>query len=190
MGGDLDDGSELEQAVRKTKRPQTTSLNTGTGCKPVATITDLRTETMAGRRISRVAFGALVALGALGSTTLVFANELKAVTHVSANGISFDAKGSYSNITLTVSGPNGFHNQIYSETAIPSLSLAKLGIIDDGRYRYELTAASKSTVINRSKLDNGRGKNAQDTAYQPVAINGAFHVKAGRIIQDKGETEN
>jgi hypothetical protein len=123
---------------------------------------------------------------AVGFSSIGWAQDLKATHRLGDHQIGFDAGGTYSHYTLTVTGPNGFHASASSRTSAPSLDLRRVGAFDDGTYHYELTAATEEKVPVRSHLDNGR-KGGPDTtagvAVRNVSTSGVFHVKGGAIVK-------
>ena len=123
---------------------------------------------------------------ALGCCNVGWAQDLKATHRLADTQIGFDADGSYSNYTLTVTGPNGFHAVATSRSGAPSIDLRQIGAFDDGTYHYELTAATDEKVPVRSTLDNGRkgGPDASaGVAVRSVSTGGVFHVKGGAIMK-------
>ena len=122
---------------------------------------------------------------AVGCSSAGWAQDLKATPKLADTQIAFDAGGSFSNYTLTVTGPNGFHAVATSRTGAPSIDLRQIGAFDDGTYHYELTAATDEKVPVRSTLDNGRkgGPDARaGAAVRSVSTGGVFTVKGGAII--------
>jgi hypothetical protein len=62
------------------------------------------------------------------------------------------------------------------------VDLKRLSAIDDGIYRYNLTASTDDKVPERSGLDNGRGTRA-DAMLRSVSASGVFQVKDGTIVK-------
>jgi len=137
----------------------------------------------------------MVACLAVGISSAGWAQDLKATQRLSDTRIGFDLGGKYSNYTLTITGPNGFHTSASSKSEPPSIDLRSAGTLDDGSYRYQLTAGTEEKVTLRSTLDNGRrgGPDAAVrgvSAVKSVATSGVFHVKGGTIMKfDPAERE-
>src|SRR5205085_1217030 len=84
----------------------------------------------------------LAACFAVGITGACLAQGLKATQKFTETGIGFDITGPYSNLTLTVSGPNGISASARARSGSPLIDLRKLGEVHDGDYHYQLTAAT------------------------------------------------
>src|SRR5215207_7861379 len=93
---------------------------------------------------------------AIGISSAGWAQDLKVTQKLTDTQIGFNLDGTYSNYSLTISGPNGFHAIAASRTDVPSIDLRLYGEYDDGVYHYQLIAASGETVPVRTALDNGR----------------------------------
>jgi hypothetical protein len=124
----------------------------------------------------------LVACLAAGFPGACLADDLKAEQRFGETQVSFDLKGTYSNLTLTVTGPNGLHAVASSKSGSPTIDLKRLSAIDDGIYKYNLTASTGDKVPERSGLDNGRGTRA-DAMLKSVSASGLFQVKGGMIVK-------
>ncbi len=132
------------------------------------------------------AFGLLCLTAGLGPC---FADDLQATPKFGATDISFELKGSYSDLMLTVTGPNGLHASAAATNGSPTLDLKRLSAIDDGVYRYNLSASTGQKLPDRSGLDNGRGR-PSDTRFKAVTTSGVFEVKGGTIVKrDPAERE-
>ena len=131
------------------------------------------------------ALGLLACLAA-GVPGVGWTQDLKATHRLADTQVGFDAGAAYSNYTLTVTGPNGFHAVAASRSAAPSVDLRRIGAFDDGTYHYELTAATDEKVPVRSPLDNGR-KGGPDAsagiAVRSVSTGGVFTVRGGTIMK-------
>ena len=128
------------------------------------------------------AFG-LAACFAVGISSTCWAQGLTATQKFTDNEIGFDITGPYSNLTLTIAGPNGLHTSAHSRSGSPLIDLRKLGTIDDGEYLYQLTAATDEKVPDRSGLDNGRDGGPTKSMLKGVSTSGHFHVKGGTIVK-------
>jgi hypothetical protein len=128
------------------------------------------------------AFGLATCL-ALGLSGASLADDLKAAEKFSESTVAFDLPGPYSNVTLTVAGPNRFHASASAKSGTPTIDLRRAGAPADGQYSYQLTAATEEKTQVRSALDNGRGPGAQAAPLKSVAASGTFHVQNGAIVK-------
>jgi hypothetical protein len=128
------------------------------------------------------AFG-LAACFAVGISSTCWAQGLNATQKFTDTEVGFDIAGPYSNLTLTVSGPNGLHTSAHARTGSPLIDLRKLGAVDDGDYMYQLTAATDEKVSDRSGLDNGRDGGPAKSTLKSVSASGNFQVKGGTIVK-------
>jgi hypothetical protein len=128
------------------------------------------------------AFG-LAACLAVGVSSTCWAQGLNATQKFTDTEVVFDITGPYSNLTLTISGPNGLNASAHHRTGSPLIDLRKLGTIDDGDYRYQLTAATDEKVPDRSGLDNGRDGGPTTSTLKSVSTSGQFQVKGGAIVK-------
>lgn len=117
------------------------------------------------------------------------AQSMNAVKRFSDATVGFNMQGSYSNYTLTITGPNGFNATVMSKKSAPTLNLRKLGIIDDGIYRYNLTAASSKAKPVRTPGNSGRGGGEKTAMMAGVSDSGLFVVKGGKIVQEADISE-
>ncbi|MDQ2092203.1 hypothetical protein NO357_20050 [Marimonas arenosa] len=85
-----------------------------------------------------------------------------------------------SNATLTVAEPNGHIVKIYAEDGTPVYQLK--GEVQDGVYRYELSAATDKRVKIVNPIDTGREGEQPDTRAVPYYTTGHFVVERGVII--------
>lgn len=127
------------------------------------------------------------ALGLLGLVVVGFASpcsasNLVAAEQVSGTSVGFVLAGSYSNATLTISGPTGFHATMFSRGGAIAIDIGKSGPVADGTYHYQLTAASSERAVAGDSLDNGRGNKAKSIAFKPATKSGTFNVKDGAIV--------
>jgi hypothetical protein len=125
----------------------------------------------------------LAACAAIGISSACMAGEVVAVERFDGTSLGFLLKNSLSNATLSVSGPDDFHVSVFSETGALMLDLGKLGPVEDGLYKYEITAATDQRLKVRTPLDNGRGTKESITPYKSVAMSGTFLVKDGKIFK-------
>ena len=112
-----------------------------------------------------------------------WAQGLKATQKFTDTEIVFELAGPYSNLTLTISGPNGLHASTHHRSGSPVIDLRKLGAIDDGEYLYQLTAATDEKLPVRTPLDNGRDGAPTTSILKSVSTSGHFQVKGGTIVK-------
>jgi hypothetical protein len=124
----------------------------------------------------------LAACLAVGVSSTCWAQGLNATQKFTDSEVVFDITGPYSNLTLTISGPNGLHASAHHRTGSPLIDLRKLGTIDDGDYLYQLTAATDEKVTVRTALDNGRD-GGPTSVLKNVSTSGQFQVKGGTIVK-------
>jgi len=125
----------------------------------------------------------LAACFAVGVSSTCWAQGLNATQKFTDTEVVFDITGRYSNLTLTISGPNGLNVSAHHRTGSPLIDLRKLGTIDDGDYLYQLTAATDDKVPDRSGLDNGRDGGPATSILKSVSTSGQFQVKGGTIVK-------
>jgi len=128
------------------------------------------------------AFG-LAACFAVGISSACSAQGLNATQKFTETEIGFDITGPYSNLTLSISGPNGLYASAHARTGSPLIDLRKLGTIDDGDYLYQLTAATDEKLLVRTALDNGRDGGPTTSLLKSVSTSGQFQVKGGTIVK-------
>ena len=143
-------------------------------------------------RFQKLIVSSVLAVSAFVSAPAV-ADDVR--VELSGTRVSLDqstARG-LSNFTLRVSGPDGYIAEVFSRSAAPSLRLTDFGQLPDGRYVYELTAATQQTQRQVGRLrsgENGRSGVAQAPRVG-MQQDGYFVVQNGRIVQfDPTETEN
>ena len=125
----------------------------------------------------------LAACLAAGMSGACWAQDLKATQKHSETVLGFETGRGYSNFTLTVTGPNGFHARAASKDAAPSIDLPRAGATDDGIYNYQLTASTGEKVPVRTALDNGRSGATSDSMLKEASVSGHVHLKGGTIVK-------
>jgi hypothetical protein len=125
----------------------------------------------------------LAACLAAGLSGTCWAEDLKAQQKFTDTEIGFEIGGPYSNLTLTVSGPNGINAKAHSRTGSPLIDLRKIGTVDDGQYNYQLTASTDDKIPVRTGLDDGRDGGPTTSMFKSVSTSGNFHVKGGAIVK-------
>jgi hypothetical protein len=102
----------------------------------------------------------------------------------SGSRLNFNVESSLSNFTLRVSGPDGYHGQVFSARSAPSLRLGDYGNVPDGLYYYEMTAATTQQV--RSATAPVAGADGRPAHARPgnigTATSGSFRVANGQIL--------
>lgn len=98
--------------------------------------------------------------------------------------LAFTPRAGLSNFTLRVSGPDGYEGQVFSARVAPTFRLADHGSVPDGRYRYEISAATRERRAVASLP--AAGADGRDGPAQPgfigISQNGRFQVANGRIV--------
>ena len=125
----------------------------------------------------------LAACLAVGISSTCWAQDLKAQQKFTDTEIGFDLAGPYSNLTLTVAGPNGIHANATAKSGSPVIDLRKLGAVADGDYSYHLTAATDEKVAVKTGLDDGRDGGPTTSMLKGVSTSGHFQVKGGTIVK-------
>jgi len=116
----------------------------------------------------------------LAISTSTAAMAVEPVEQHNSNAFWFVNWIGLSNATLTVAEPNGHIVKIYAEDGTPVFQLK--GDIQDGVYRYELSAATEERVKIVNPINTGRGDNQSDTRAVPYYTTGHFVVDRGVII--------
>ena len=128
-----------------------------------------------------VAFGLAAAL-VMGLANASLANEMIAAKQLSGTTVGFVLKGSYTNATLSVSGPDGFHAQVFSKGGAVAVNLSEHGAVVDGQYSFQLTAASGVAMRAGSAAADGRASTGRALSQKPGEASGSFSVRGGKII--------
>ncbi|AXS39858.1 hypothetical protein D1F64_07085 [Breoghania sp. L-A4] len=126
----------------------------------------------------------------MGFASSGMAQGFSAKGNFSGATVAFGAPAGFTNYQLTVTGPNGFNATVFSKKGAPTINLRKLGVVDDGVYNYQLTAASTERAPVRTPIDNGRGAQENTETLVGASSSGTFIVKGGAIVQPTAETEN
>ncbi|RKQ94142.1 hypothetical protein [Maricaulis maris] len=125
-----------------------------------------------------------VPVGGAAAQGLSAASDVGLSARFAGSRIYFDADPTYFNITVSVSGPDGYHGQVFSERRAPSFRLADFGEVADGVYRFEVTAATQAFA--RQAVREPSGYNGRDsTAQRPregVSFSGNFRVENGQVL--------
>ncbi len=119
--------------------------------------------------IMSMAMGAMVATPAMAKSV-----------YVSAGKVSVQPQAQAKNLTLTVSGPNGFFEKSFRKNGTPDVSLMHKGQMADGQYTWELTGHTNERVESyKNGVNNGRGDNARKFSYKAVQESGNFMILNG-----------
>ncbi len=128
-------------------------------------------------------FLTVIGLSAVGATS-AFADV---TASKSSGAITFkDTSGMY-NGTLSVSGPDGFSSQSFSESGLPGFTVQGAGALADGLYSYSLSAATRDKENVDTSLDNGRGDDASGQAAVSYSTSGTFRISNGQIVVNEAE---
>jgi len=98
--------------------------------------------------------------------------------------LNFNTDSSLSNFTLRVSGPDGYHGQVFSARSAPSFRLGDHGSVPDGLYSYEMTAATPQLMRQASMPvpgADGRSAHARP-GNVGTSMTGSFRVVNGQIL--------
>jgi hypothetical protein len=125
----------------------------------------------------------LAACLAVGISGTCWAQDLKAQQKFTDTEIGFEILGRYSNLTLTITGPNGINASAHHRTGSPLIDLRKIGTVDDGDYNYQLTASTDDRIAVRTGLDDGRDGGPTTAMFKSVSTSGNFQVKGGSIVK-------
>lgn len=117
----------------------------------------------------------LMAANALASETL------DALVSLQGSEVRVTLGGEYSNATLSITGPDGFHVQAYSQSGSPSVDLIRAGATADGTYTYEITAASSEDATSENLMNNGRGGVDKTAGKVGASMSGSFQASGGII---------
>gem|GEM_PF-3825353 len=106
------------------------------------------------------------------------------------NTLRANPSASMTNMTLTVTGPNGFYQKEFSSYQAPFMSLSQKGGLADGLYKWQLTGAtSQRELANPMGLDNGRGATARQFVNKSATESGTFRVLNGSIVAPDATVE-
>jgi hypothetical protein len=101
-----------------------------------------------------------------------------------SNAVWFENWIGLSNSTMTVAAPSGEAITIFAEKGTPVFQLEG-NEVQDGLYRYELSAATEEKVKTVNKQNNGRGEGSNDDHSKPFYMSGYFTVSRGVIVTPK-----
>lgn len=129
-----------------------------------------------------------ISIGMVSMAALLCASPaMAAPPSMSGASVTGNPEGSAQNVTLTVSGPNGFSATDFSAFSKPSLSLSDGGPLADGVYTWNMTSMSQEKILNpKRNFNNGRGGNEKEFVNKSVSESGSFRVLGGVILQADG----
>ena len=106
--------------------------------------------------------------------------------------VAFSASPGLSNYTLRVTGPGNYTAERFSERRAPSLRLADFGELEDGLYRWSISAATSQIErrVGAEELARNGRSGSSANLYVGRQMSGSFHVRNGQIVQiDPSATE-
>ncbi len=125
----------------------------------------------------------------IASLAVVANPQSIATEQFSGTSLSFTPTGNYHNVTLTVAGPHGFKVREFFRGGVTSVNLTDYGNVDDGAYKYAMSAATSEMIALDSSLNNGRGSQSRTHINKSLKQSGHFRVKGGQIVNvNKSET--
>jgi hypothetical protein len=126
------------------------------------------------------------ALLGLTLPTSAFAGQAQ----VYGDRIQVQSSKSMSNLTLTVSGPDGFYATGFSKSGTPTATFAAASGLADGVYKWQLSGATSQMVrANSNGLDNGRGAAERSYVNKSDSESGMFRVKNGSVFAPGNQAE-
>lgn len=111
---------------------------------------------------------------------------------LSGGRVAFNAVPGLSNYTLRVTGPGNYTAERHSERRAPSLRLADYGELEDGIYRWSLSAATSQIErrVGAEELARNGRSGTSANLYVGRQMSGSFQVRDGQIIPvDQSVTE-
>lgn len=121
-------------------------------------------------------------LSLFASFNTLAADQFDEFKTIKGSEVRFSLPADYFNAMLTISGPNGFFARSFSKSGSAAIDLIGAGATADGYYTYELTAATRDTVIA-----NNRRITLSEDAKKPVrnvGVNtfGSFYAEGGIVV--------
>ena len=106
--------------------------------------------------------------------------------------------GQVFNVTLSIAGPDGFYAQAHAKAGTPMIKLSQHGLVADGVYIWQVTAATDELIEVRDK--GLRSERAKPSGYRRatpgmITINkgtaesGSFRVANGAIVPKSDAAE-
>ncbi|MCF6430630.1 hypothetical protein [Leisingera sp. MMG026] len=132
-----------------------------------------------------LALGLVLGLGLAGAAAAL---EADPVQQHNSNAVWFENWTGLSNATLVVVAPNGKLTEIQAASGTPVYELER-GAVQDGTYRFELSAATQEREEIVTPIDNGRSETATSKP-KSFTMTGSFTVSRGAIITPEAVTED
>ncbi|MEP3944611.1 hypothetical protein [Ascidiaceihabitans sp.] len=132
-----------------------------------------------------ISFG--LALG-MAASVAIAKETPKPVQQHNSNAVWFENWTGLSNTSMIIQAPDGAVTTIFAKSGTPVFQLNG-DQIQDGIYRYELSAATENTVKIVNKQNNGRGDASKDSLAEAYRLNGHFTVYRGVIVTPKDVKE-
>lgn len=108
---------------------------------------------------------------------------------VSGGAVQVSPSEFLKNMTLSVTGPNGFSQQEFSRSSAPRVSLYHDGWLMDGTYTWSLTGStSKALPPLVSQPNNGRGDVEPPQRFETKTSSGSFVISGGTLVQPDPST--
>jgi len=129
----------------------------------------------------------------VGAGLCLFASPASAgEAFVSAGKLSVQSTASsLFNVTLSVSGPDGYSAQEHSSFGTPSVALNAYNGMADGVYTWQLTGATTQRVRNpKAGFNNGRGELGPEYINKPYSESGSFRVVNGVVQMPNAQLES
>lgn len=135
--------------------------------------------------VSAVAVTCAFAIGSAAMAVQQTSRSYPISEEFSGTRLAFTADSALSNFTLTVSGPEGYRGEVYSERVAPSFRLADHGSVPDGMYHWEITAATPERARMASSMPVGADgrEGVSGPGFIGTSHSGSFHVVNGRILE-------
>ncbi|MDA7426922.1 hypothetical protein PGB28_00520 [Primorskyibacter aestuariivivens] len=128
------------------------------------------------------------ALAAAGGVVLATALAAEPVEQHNSNAVWFENWTGLSNAQLVVAAPDGEITTVEASSGTPLYTLPQRDV-QDGIYRYELTAATDEKVRVVNTTSNGRDT-TPTMEPKPFVMNGHFVVDRGVIIAEVAVSED
>ena len=99
----------------------------------------------------------------------------------SGSSISFSNKGTAKAVSISISGPNGFHLKKSINSGLQSIDIGLNRSLLDGLYHYETVVKKGPLKLFKDTMNNGRGENDSHYAREGITQSGHFRVVNGQI---------
>lgn len=120
---------------------------------------------------------------ALATLLLSTGSVLAADPIFGANSLQVQPSSKLSNMTIVVSGPDGYYAKEHADHGSPFISLSQKGNLRDGLYKWEMTGSTDERIrANPMGLNNGRGEGQPEFINKSTTESGTFQVLNGSIV--------